>query len=76
MGTSVALSLIAGIILATLGAVCARYVLKLTNCKEELLDMATDYLTIYFIGMPVIMFYNFAAAMLRAVGETLRPFLF
>ena len=76
VGTSVALSLVAGIVLATLGVVCARYVLKLTNCKEELLDMATDYLTIYFIGMPVIMFYNFAAAILRAVGDTVRPFLF
>lgn len=76
VGTSVALSFVAGIILATGGAACARMILKLTNCKEELLDMATDYLTIYFIGMPVIMFYNFAAAILRAVGDTLRPFIF
>ena len=76
VGSSVALSLVAGVILATLGALGAKWVLKLTNCKDELLDMATDYLTIYFIGMPVIMFYNFAAAILRAVGDTIRPFIF
>lgn len=76
VGTSVALSLVAGILLATGGVFCSRMILKLTNCEAELLDMATDYLTIYFIGMPVIMFYNFAAAILRAVGDTLKPFIF
>lgn len=76
VGTSVALSLVAGILLATGGVFCSRQILKLTNCEAELLDMATDYLTIYFIGMPVIMFYNFAAAILRAVGDTLKPFIF
>ncbi len=76
VGVSVALSLVAGIFLATVGVVCARWILTLTNCKAQLLDMATDYLTIYFIGMPVIMFYNFSAAVLRAVGDTFKPFIF
>lgn len=76
VGTSVALSLVAGVVLATGGMICSRQILKWTNCAENLLDMATDYLTIYFIGMPAIMFYNFAAAILRAVGDTLKPFIF
>lgn len=76
VGVSVALSLVAGLFLATVGVFCARWILTLTNCKAQLLDMATDYLTIYFIGMPVIMFYNFSAAVLRAVGDTFKPFIF
>ncbi len=39
----------------------------------EVLDLATLYLRIYFLGMPAVMFYNFGAALLRAVGDTRRP---
>ena len=39
----------------------------------EVLDLATLYLRIYFLGMPAMMFYNFGAALLRAVGDTRRP---
>ena len=31
---------------------------------------------IYFSGMPVIMLYNFGSAVLRAAGDTRRPFYF
>ena len=37
------------------------------------LKLSKIYLEIYFIGMPVNLLYNFAAAILRAVGDTKRP---
>ncbi|MBQ9485518.1 MAG: MATE family efflux transporter [Clostridia bacterium] len=76
VGSSVLLSLIAGSVLLIIGYFGAETFLTWLNCKDELLEMATTYLKIYFLGMPVIMFYNFAAAILRAVGDTLRPLIF
>ena len=39
----------------------------------DVLDQAVLYMRIYFVGMPVMMLYNFGAAILRAVGDTQRP---
>jgi Na+-driven multidrug efflux pump len=42
----------------------------------NVLDLATLYLRIYFLGMPATMVYNFGAALLRAEGDTRRPLYF
>ena len=42
----------------------------------EILDLATTYLKIYFLGMPAMMIYNFGSAILRAIGDTKRPLYF
>lgn len=76
VGTSVVISLIIGTALAAIGFFGARTFLELMNCEEKLIGMATKYLKIYFIGMPIIMLYNFAASILRAVGDTFRPMLY
>ena len=76
VGTSVLLSLILGVILLFVGVVGAREFLIWMNCDVTLLDKATTYLTIYFLGMPIIMLYNFCAGILRAVGDTFRPMIF
>ena len=76
VGTAVFLSLILGVILLFVGAFGARTFLVWMNCDPILLDKATTYLTIYFLGMPIMMLYNFCAGILRAVGDTLRPMLF
>ncbi len=43
------------------------------SCPEDVIDLSTLYLKIYFIGMPMTMLYNFSSALLRAVGDTKRP---
>ncbi|OLA04540.1 MAG: hypothetical protein BHW12_08840 [Coprobacillus sp. 28_7] len=35
--------------------------------------LSVIYLKIYFIGMPFNMLYNFAASVLRSIGDTKRP---
>ena len=37
---------------------------------------ATTYLTIYFSGMLGLMLYNMGSGVLRAVGDSKRPFYF
>jgi putative MATE family efflux protein len=46
------------------------------NLHENAVDEATTYLTIYFSGMIGLMFYNLGAGILRAVGDSQRPFYF
>ncbi len=74
--TSILLSLLGGLFLATAGALGARTILIWMQSPPEVLDLAALYLRIYFLGMPATMFYNFGAALLRAVGDTRRPLVY
>ncbi len=76
VGTSILLALIAGIILLAIGVPCSELFLKFMGCDPEILHMATVYLRIYFLGMPIMMLYNFCASILRAVGDTKRPLIY
>ena len=60
--------------LLLLGELTAVPLLELLGTKEELIDGATIYLRIYFLGMPFMMIYNFGSAILRSIGDTQRPF--
>lgn len=76
VGTSICISLIAGVFLVVIGIFCAKYFLIWMDCPTQYLAQATKYLQIYLMGMPVVMLYNFLASILRAVGDTLRPMIF
>ena len=74
--TSILLALISGIIMAFLGVIFARICLELMDTPEDVIDLSTLYMRIYFLGMPFFMLYNYGAAILRAVGDTKRPLVF
>lgn len=40
---------------------------------EDIIDLSVLYMKIYFISAPATMVYNFAAAILRAAGDSRRP---
>lgn len=71
--TSVALSLISGVFLSIVGWFIARPLLSLLSTPDDILDLAALYFRIYFLGMPFIMLFNFASAILRSKGDTRRP---
>ena len=71
--TAVTLSLVGGVLMAFVGFFAAHGLLELMSSPEDVIDLATLYLKIYFIGMPMTMLYNFNASLLRAVGDTRRP---
>ncbi|MBQ8567335.1 MAG: MATE family efflux transporter [Clostridia bacterium] len=75
-GTGICIGLISGIILMVIAMVGARDFLILMNCQESVLDDAVIYMRVYFLGMPIIMLYNFVAAILRSVGDSLRPMIY
>lgn len=71
--TAMAISIASGVILAIIGVVFSPAILHLMQTPEEVLPLASIYLRVYFVGMPVLMIYNFGAAILRAIGDTRRP---
>lgn len=74
--TALTVALLSGVFLMAVGAALSRTLLELTSSPEDVIDLATLYLRIYFCGMPANMFYNFGSAILRAQGDTRRPLYF
>ena len=73
--TAILLSVLGGILMAAFGEAIAHSLLSSLNVPEDVFDMALTYLRIYFLGMPVILLYNFEAAIFRSVGDTKTPLL-
>lgn len=71
--TTMALSIVSGLILTVIGVIGAPVILELMQTPEEVLELAVIYLRTYFCGMTSMMVYNFGAAILRAIGDTKRP---
>lgn len=67
-------TLVSGVILLALGVSLARPILEMMSAPPDVIDLASTYLRIYFLGMPFIMIYNFGSAILRSIGDTNRPF--
>ncbi len=76
VGTAISFSLIAGAFIMIVGWFGAETFLTWMDCPIELLPKATSYVRIYFLGAPIILFYNLGAGMLRAVGDSLRPMIY
>ena len=71
--TSIILSLIGGLLVTVLGELFIGNLLKMLNVPDEVFPYALLYIRIYLLGMPVILLYNFEAAIFRSIGETKTP---
>ena len=74
--TAITLALISGVGMGIIGVLAAKGALMLMDTPDNVLNLSTLYMRIYFMGMPFFMLYNYGAAILRAVGDTKRPLLF
>lgn len=74
--TAVAVSLITGTVVGIFGLIMTRQFLIWMDSPEDVIDLATVYMKIYFLGMPANMLYNFGSSVLRATGDTKRPLIF
>lgn len=76
VASSMAFAFLGGILLAIVGILGARLFLTWMNCAESLIDNAVLYFRLYFAGVPILMVYNFCAAVLRSTGDSKRPMLY
>lgn len=74
--TAVVVSVIGGAVVAVFGFFSAHQLLEWMDSPDDVIDLATLYMKIYFLGMPANLLYNFGASVLRAAGDTKRPLLF
>lgn len=59
-----------------LGLLLTPYMLRWNNTPANVLPESTTYLSIYFWGISGLLIYNMGAAILRAVGDSRRPFYY
>lgn len=74
--TAMVISVLGGILLAIIGIVLAKPLLTLMDTPEDVIEYSVLYMRIYFMGMPVMLLYNFGSAVLRAIGDTRRPLFY
>lgn len=71
--TSMLLAVLGGVLLIIIVLPMAPVVLGWMGTPDDVLSQASLYIRILFIGMPMMLVYNFGAAILRAIGDTRRP---
>ena len=74
--TAILMTLFLGVLFTGIGLAITPLMLKLINMPDTVLPAATTYLAIYFSGLLGLMLYNIGAGILRAVGDSQRPFYF
>ena len=73
--TSIVVAVLGGLFVAAVGELIAAPLLSSLHVPEDVLPSALLYLRIYLLGMPVILLYNFEAAIFRSVGNTRTPLI-
>ncbi|MBR6728017.1 MAG: MATE family efflux transporter [Clostridia bacterium] len=71
--TSISMSVIFGFAAAAVGFFCSRPLLHLMGAEDSLLDLATLYTKVYFLGVPFISISNYTISIFRAKGDTHTP---
>ena len=74
--TSIAFSILAGLVIMALGIWLAPAMLMAMDTPADVLELSVVYLRIYFAGIIGNLIYNTGAAILRAIGDTRRPLYF
>ena len=76
--TSILVTLILVVIFTAVGILITPLSLKMMKLEEGTLvfEEAKSYLTIYFAGVIGLMIYNIGSGILRAVGDSKRPFIY
>ncbi len=74
--TGMAIAVWGGVILTVVVGGLAEIMLEAMSTPADTLEWSTQYLRIYAAGMIGNMVYNMAASILRAVGDSRRPFLY
>ena len=74
--TSLLLTGLMALLFMVVGNLMTPAMLRLMNTPEEVFPESETYLRIYFTGVGGLMFYNIGSGILRAVGDSTRPFYF
>lgn len=74
--TTITMTFLLSVIFTAIGVLMVPGMLNLMKTPADVFPEAKTYLTIYFSGISGLMIYNVGAGILRAVGDSQRPFYF
>lgn len=74
--TAAVLTLVLGVLFTILSIVTTPLMLRLMDTPDIVFPEAEKYLKTYFVGMMGLMIYNMGSGILRAVGDSRRPFYY
>ncbi|MDO4170008.1 MAG: MATE family efflux transporter [Lachnospiraceae bacterium] len=74
--TSLISFLVLSILLSVFGLLFSKKIMIVLHTPCDILDMAVEYLNIYFVGLPFLFMYNVLSAMYNALGKSKIPLYF
>ncbi|SFB16301.1 putative efflux protein, MATE family [Acetitomaculum ruminis DSM 5522] len=74
--TTMMFAFIMCIIISLLGIFISKPILILIGSPKDVMPLALEYLRIFFGGVSFLLIYNMAAGVLRAIGDSKRPFYY
>lgn len=74
--TAMTATFILCIVFTVVGILLVPFLLNMMKMPEGVYVEAQEYLTIYFAGVSGLLIYNIGSGILRAVGDSVKPFMF
>jgi len=74
--TAIVMTVVLTVVFTLAGVLLTPTLLRFMKTPAEVFPQSSAYLTIYFSGMVGLLFYNMGASILRAVGDSRRPFYY
>ena len=74
--TAMAMTAVMSVLFTILGILITPVMLRMMKTPADVFPESKAYLTIYFAGMVGLLFYNMGSGILRAVGDSTRPFYY
>ena len=71
--TAIVMALGLGVLLTAVGELIAHPALMILDVPADVYDLASTYLRIFLLGMPILTLYNFEAAIFRSCGDGKTP---
>ena len=75
VSTAVAMTLVLSVLFTVLGLLLVTPFLRILDMPPDVEREARTYLTIWYSGISGLMIYNMGAGIMRAVGDSKRPFI-
>lgn len=76
VGCTLSLTILVSLFIMIVGPLITGPLMSLQDTPPEIYAMACDYLSIIFIGVTGLAFYNIIAGILRGMGDSLMPLVF
>ena len=74
--SAMSIALISGVVLSVAGFLLSTPLLQVMDTPSDILEAASSYLRIFFVGAIPSLLYNMGSGILRSVGDSKRPFYF